>query len=284
MKIFVTGASGQLGTDLVNLLKTKGYEVFGTSSKELDITDTYAVKSLIAEDKQPNIIIHSAAYTKVDQAEKDSDEAYAVNAYGTRNVAMAARACGAKLIYISTDYVFDGTSKVPYNEFAPVSPQSVYGKSKLAGEQFVREWVPKHYILRTSWVFGKHGSNFVSTMLKLAEDRTQLNVVHDQFGSPTYTVDLAEFILQLFDKELYGTYHVSNTGICSWYEFSKEIFYQAGLQHIEVNPVTSLEFPRPAPRPAYSVMDHMAIRINGLNDLRHWKEALSGFLMEIGKR
>ncbi|SCW85498.1 dTDP-4-dehydrorhamnose reductase [Paenibacillus tianmuensis] len=284
MKIFVTGASGQLGTDLVSLLKIKGYEVFGTSSKELDITDINAVKSLIAEDKQPNVIIHSAAYTKVDQAEQNSDEAYAVNAYGTRNVAMAARACGAKLIYISTDYVFDGTSQVPYNEFASVSPQSVYGKSKLAGEQFVRELVPQHYILRTSWVFGKHGSNFVSTMLKLAEDRTQLNVVHDQFGSPTYTVDLAEFILQLLDKELFGTYHVSNTGICSWYEFSKEIFYQAGLQHIEVNPVTTLEFPRPAPRPAYSVMDHMAIRINCLKDLRHWKEALSGFLMEIGKR
>lgn len=279
MKIFVTGASGQLGTDLVDLFQEKGFEVFGISSKDLDITDALAVNRFILE-KDPDIIIHSAAYTKVDQAERDRDEAYAVNAYGTRNIAMAARTCSAKLIYISTDYVFDGLSRVPYNEFSPTSPQSVYGKSKLAGEQFVREWIPQHYIIRTSWLFGKHGPNFVNTMLRLAEERTQLNVVHDQFGSPTYAVDLAEFILQLLDKELYGTYHVSNTGICTWYEFSKEIFQQAGLYHVQVNPVTTSQFPRPAPRPAYSVMDHMAIRLNGLKDLRHWKEALSAFLLD----
>lgn len=278
MRIFVTGASGQFGTDLVDLFKETGFEVFGISSKDLDITDRKAVEHLISE-KNPDIIVHSAAYTKVDQAEQDIDEAYAVNAYGTRNIAMAAQICNAKLIYISTDYVFDGASQVPYNEFSPTSPQSVYGKSKLAGEQFVRQWIPQHYIIRTSWLFGKHGSNFVKTMLKLAEERTQLNVVHDQFGSPTYTADLAEFVLQLLDKELYGTYHVSNAGVCSWYEFSKEIFQQAGLQHVEVNPVSTLEFPRPAPRPSYSVMDHMAIRLNGLKDLRHWKEALSAFLL-----
>ncbi|KPV60382.1 dTDP-4-dehydrorhamnose reductase [Paenibacillus sp. A3] len=279
MRIFVTGASGQLGTDLIDLFKETGFEVFGTSSKNLDITDRKAVECVISE-KCPDIIVHSAAYTKVDQAEQDMDEAYAVNAYGTRNIAMAAQNCSAKLIYISTDYVFDGTSQVPYNEFSPTSPQSVYGKSKLAGEQFVRQWIPKHYIIRTSWLFGKHGSNFVNTMLKLAGERAQLNVVHDQFGSPTYTADLAEFVLQLLDKELYGTYHASNTGVCSWYEFSKEIFQQAGLQHVQVNPVSTSEFPRPAPRPSYSVMDHMAIRVNGLKDLRHWKEALSAFLLQ----
>lgn len=280
MRILVTGASGQLGSDLVLLLKSKGHEVFGTSSAGLNIKN---VTQVIEQVKRvaPDAIIHSAAYTKVDQAEQEVDEAFLVNAYGTRNIAMAAREVKAKLVYISTDYVFDGKATVPYNEFDQTNPQSIYGKSKLAGEQFVRQWVYEHYILRTSWVFGKHGNNFVKTMLKLAESRDQVSVVHDQIGSPTYTVDLSEFIGELIEKELYGTYHVSNSGHCSWYEFSKEIFKQARLPHVEVQPVTTAEFPRPAPRPSYSVMDHMAIRLNGLKDLRHWKEALAAYLAEM---
>jgi dTDP-4-dehydrorhamnose reductase len=279
MKIFVTGASGQLGSDLMVVLKAHGYDVIGTSSKELDVRNYTDVRERIMLSK-PDIIVHSAAYTKVDQAEQETDIAYDVNAFGTRNIAMAANAVGAKLIYISTDYVFDGTSNTPYTEFDKTNPQTVYGRSKLAGEEFVRQWVREHYIVRTSWVFGKHGANFVKTMLKLAEDRKQLSVVHDQIGSPTYTVDLAEFICLLLEKNLYGTYHASNSGACSWYELSKEIFKQASLD-IQVSPVTTAEFPRPAPRPAFSVMDHMAIRLNGLKDLRHWRDALSAFLLEL---
>lgn len=167
----------------------------------------------------------------------------------------------------------------PYVESDTVNPQSIYGKSKLAGEMFVRQWVPEHYILRTSWLFGKHGANFVKSMLSLAEQRDRISVVCDQFGSPTYTVDLSEFIVRLLDQKVYGTYHVSNTGSCSWYEFSKEIFKQSGMNNIHVQPVTTAEYPRPAPRPPYSVMDHMGIRLNGLQDLRNWKEALSDYLL-----
>lgn len=282
MKILVTGASGQLGTDIVKTLENYGHEVFGTSSNVMDITKLETVQKVVDKYK-PDIIVHSAAFTKVDQAEQDIEGAYAVNAYGTRNIAMAAHDHRAKMIYISTDYVFDGQSQFPYNEFDTTNPQSIYGKSKLAGEQFVKQWVPRHYILRTSWVFGEYGQNFVKTMISLARERDELNVVHDQIGSPTYTVDLSEFIVQLLDKELYGIYHASNTGSCTWYEFCKEILFQAGLDHVKVNPVTTTEFLRPAPRPAYSIMDHMSIRLNDLNDLRHWKEALKAFLSDAYK-
>jgi dTDP-4-dehydrorhamnose reductase len=210
----------------------------------------------------------------------DADQAYRVNALGTRNVAMGAAETGAELVYISTDYVFDGTARQPYREYDPTNPQTVYGRSKLAGEQFVKQWTPRHYILRTSWVFGMNGNNFVKTMLKLGAERDFLNVVHDQIGSPTFTKDLASFMAVVSVTDYYGSYHVSNSGTCSRYEFAKAIFERSGNARIRLKPVTTSEFPRLAPRPAYSVMDHSAIRWNGFNDLRHWKAALNDFLTE----
>lgn len=278
-KVLVTGAKGQLGSDVVRCLQDLGYEVYGYGHQELDITDFGQVVHVFNTPK-PDIVIHAAAYTQVDRAESEAEQAYLVNAYGTRNIAVAAESVGAKLVYISTDYVFDGQGKRPYHEFDPTSPLGVYGKSKLAGEQFVRELCSRFFILRTSWVYGLHGANFVKTMLKLATERNELQVVHDQIGSPTYTVDLATFVKQLISTELYGTYHVSNAGPCSWYEFAKAIFEEAGVNDVQVLPVTTAEFPRPAPRPAYSVMDHMAIRLNGLTDLPHWRDALRRFMQE----
>lgn len=228
MKVVVTGAKGQLGMDLVNLLASKRYDVYGYGRNELDVTNFHQVKQVISEVK-PDVVIHAAAYTKVDQAESEPDQAFLINAYGTRNVAVASEEVGAKLVYISTDYVFDGKATIPYNEFAPTNPQSVYGKSKLAGEQFVRDLHSKFFIVRTSWVYGKHGNNFVKTMLNLSQERDELMVVHDQIGCPTYAVDLANYILELIRTEKYGVYHISNSGHCSWYEFAKAIFEETGI-------------------------------------------------------
>jgi dTDP-4-dehydrorhamnose reductase len=279
MKVVVTGAKGQLGTDLVNLLVNRGYEVYGYGREELDITNFDQVKQVISE-VNPDVVIHAAAYTKVDLAESEPDQAFLINAYGTRNVAVASEAVGAKLVYISTDYVFDGTTNTPYNEFAPTNPLGVYGKSKLAGEQFVRDLHSKFFIVRTSWVYGKHGNNFVKTMLKLAQERDELMVVHDQVGCPTYTIDLGNCILELIQTEKYSVYHVSNSGHCSWYEFAKAIFEEAGIK-VKVRACTTRDFPRPAPRPAYSVFEHMALRLNGFKEMSHWKEALKSFLKSV---
>ncbi|NNU98281.1 dTDP-4-dehydrorhamnose reductase [Geobacillus sp. DSP4a] len=280
MKVVVTGAKGQLGTDLVHLLADREYEVYGYGREELDITNFEQVKQIIGK-VNPDVVIHAAAYTKVDLAESEPDQAFLINAYGTRNVAVASEAVGAKLVYISTDYVFDGMATTPYNEFAPTNPLSVYGKSKLAGEQFVRDLHSKFFIVRTSWVYGKHGNNFVKTMLKLAQERDELMVVHDQIGCPTYTVDLAHCILEIIQTEKYGIYHVSNSGHCSWYEFAKAIFEEAGID-VKVNPCTTKDFPRPAPRPAYSVFDHLSLRLNKFKKMRNWKHALKDFINNDG--
>lgn len=279
-KILVTGAKGQFGTEMVKLLKDMEYEVYGYGRTELDITDFQQVKSVI-DHIHPNVVIHAAAYTKVDAAESEPDQAFFVNAYGTRNIAVASERIGAKFVYISTDYVFDGTANVPYNEFAFTNPISVYGKSKLAGEQFVRDLHSKFFIIRTSWVYGKHGNNFVKTMLKLAQEQRELFVVDDQIGCPTYAVDLTSCIFQLIQTEKYGVYHISNSGNCSWYEFAKAIFEQANV-NIVVNPCKTKDYPRPARRPAYSVLDHMALRLNGFRELRHWREALKEFMNVYG--
>ncbi|REJ11698.1 MAG: dTDP-4-dehydrorhamnose reductase [Bacillaceae bacterium] len=279
MKVVVTGAKGQLGTDLVDLLSDRGYEVYGYGREELDITNFDQVHQVISKVK-PDVVIHAAAYTKVDLAESEPDQAFAINSYGTRNVVVVSEKVGAKLVYVSTDYVFDGTANLPYHEFAPTNPLSVYGKSKLAGEQFVRDLHSKFFIVRTSWVYGKHGNNFVKTMLKLSQERDELMVVHDQIGCPTYTVDLANCILELIQTEKYGVYHVSNSGHCSWYEFAKAIFEEAGIE-VKVNPCTTKDFPRPAPRPTYSVFEHMALKLNGFSEMRYWREALKEFIIRI---
>ncbi|CAG7647694.1 dTDP-4-dehydrorhamnose reductase [Paenibacillus solanacearum] len=247
----------------------------------MDITDINQCKQQI-NNYQPDAIIHCAAYTAVDQAESDEDQVYLVNAYGTRNLAVAAEQQGSKLCYISTDYVFDGQASQPYKEYDNTNPTGVYGKSKRAGEILVQSLASRYFIVRTSWVYGLHGNNFVKTMLKLAKDRDHLKVVNDQIGSPTFTEDLAAFLLRLVATEKYGIYHASNSGKCSWFDFAKAIFEESDLQ-IAVDPCTTEEFPRPAPRPNFSVMDHMSIRTNGFEDLRPWREALRDFLDKLGR-
>ncbi len=283
MRAVVTGATGQLGTDVVTILRNNGHDVIACDRKELDITDLEQCQQVIGQ-FQPDVVIHCAAYTAVDAAETDIDGAYKVNAVGTRNIAVAAESNGSKLIYISTDYVFDGTSTEPYQEYDNTNPQSIYGKSKRAGEVLVQSLSSRYFIVRTSWVYGAYGNNFVKTMLRLGQEKTSLKVVHDQKGSPTYTVDLANFLLELMPTEKYGVYHASNSGACTWYEFTQAIFEEARQLGINIiaqpEPCSTDEFPRPAHRPANSVMEHLSIRTNGFQDLRHWREGLKDFLLE----
>ncbi|MUG68365.1 dTDP-4-dehydrorhamnose reductase [Paenibacillus campinasensis] len=285
MKILITGAQGQLGQDVVAICSQAGFEVVGCSRADLDITDEAQCLQVVTEHR-PDCIIHCAAYTAVDAAESDIDGAFLVNAIGTRNVAMAAEQVGAKLVYISTDYVFNGESGKPYLEYDLVDPQTVYGKSKYAGEQMTRDFCTRWFIVRTSWVFGLHGGNFVKTMLRLGQDKPLLQVVNDQKGSPTYTVDLACFLVDLITTEKYGIYHASNSGSCTWYEFTEMIFTEAkkelGLSiTAKLQPCSTEQFPRPAKRPSNSVMEHLAIRVNGLEELPHWKDGLRRFMLEM---
>lgn len=278
MKIIVTGANGQLGRELVPILRTR-HEVFGLGRNELDVKDLDLCRSIMRRIK-PDAVIHAAAYTAVDLAETNEDEAYAVNAFGSRNIALGAADVGAKVCYISSDYVFDGTARSPYKEFDTPNPVNVYGKSKRAGELLVQTIAAKWFIVRTSWVYGVYGSNFVKTMLRQAARNSELKVVHDQIGSPTYAKDLSHFLMQLVETDKYGIYHATNTGHCSWYEFAEAIFEESGLS-VRLQPCTSAEFPRPAVRPQYSVLDHMSIRTNGFDDLRNWREALKDCLSEL---
>ncbi|TVX89399.1 dTDP-4-dehydrorhamnose reductase [Paenibacillus agilis] len=277
MKVLVTGADGQLGQDVVELFLGHGHDVVACNRTKLDITKQEQCQQVLIE-KRPDVVIHCAAYTAVDQAETDIDQAYLVNAVGTRNVAVAAELIGAKIVYISTDYVFDGCGNKPYHEYDNTNPQGIYGKSKRAGEVLVQTLSSRYFIVRTSWVFGQYGTNFVKTMMKLGLEREQLSIVHDQIGSPTYTVDLAEFLLNLVVTERYGIYHASNSGVCSWYEFAEEIMRRSNID-IELIPCTTEQFPRPAPRPQYSVMEPLSIRTNGFETLPHWKDALKRFIL-----
>jgi dTDP-4-dehydrorhamnose reductase len=275
MKVIVTGANGQLGKDLVAIFSLQ-HEVIGLGSKELDVRNLAQCLDTFRK-LRPDVVIHAAAYTAVDQAETDEDAAYAINAFGSRNIALAAEGINAKLCYISTDYVFDGMASSPYKEYDNTNPLTVYGKTKRAGEQLVQSFSSRYYIVRTSWLYGKHGNNFVKTMIKLGKDKPLVRVVDDQFGSPTYTVDLCHFLEELISSELYGIYHASNTGSCSWYEFAKVIFAEMGY-NTQVKPCTTEELPRPAPRPRYSLMDHVSIRANRFTELQPWREALHAFL------
>lgn len=276
MKILITGANGQLGKDLFRVFE-QDCTVFPLSKDELDITDSKMTMEIV-KNLSPDVIVHAAAYTNVDQAESEPEQAFRVNAVGTRNVAVAAETTNAKFVYISTDYVFDGNKQV-YHEFDVTFPINIYGQSKLAGEKMTEAFNKRYFIVRTSWLYGQHGKNFVKTMLDLGQTRKEIKVVHDQIGSPTYSFDLANFIKELSVTEQYGVYHASNTGKCSWFEFANAIFEEAEMD-IKVIPVSSNEYTRPAKRPVYSVLDHMSIRLNGLNDLRPWQEALRSFLHE----
>lgn len=276
--VLVTGANGQLGKELVSISQDK-YQIIGLSRIDLDITDESACLEIITKHK-PYAIIHCAAYTAVDKAESVKDEAFRVNETGTKNIAQIARKLNSKFVYVSTDYVFDGLSNEPYVEDDSVNPKTVYGASKLAGEKVVQQLAEKYFIVRTSWVFGKYGNNFVRTMLSLAMQNKPLKVVNDQIGCPTYTYDLAQLLLELIKSDKYGIYHASNSGICSWYEFASGIFEIAGLT-VELSPCTTEDFPRPAPRPTYSVMSNEKLASNGFKPLRHWKEAVIDYLNDI---
>jgi len=276
MKVLVTGANGQLGQELVQQLTKHDVELFAYTKSELDICNLNAVINVV-EEIQPHVIINVAAYTKVDLAETNKELAFQVNAYGQRNLTVAAEKVGAKICYVSTDYVFDGNASEPYEEHALVNPIGVYGKSKYAGEQLTQSLSTKFFIVRTAWVYGEYGPNFVKTMLRLAKERDELGVVSDQIGSPTYTVDLAEFIIELVQTEKYGVYHCTNGGSCSWYEFAKAIFEESGIE-IKVNPLTTDQYPTPAKRPGYSVLSDTALKLNDFQPIRHWRDGLKAFL------
>ena len=278
MIVLVTGVNGQLGHDVVKELTKKGHEAHGTDRNTLDITNEADVHSYVRKVK-PDAIIHCAAYTNVDQAETDRDSAYQVNALGTKYLAEAANEIKAKMVLVSTDYVFNGSATEPYEVDQPTEPLGVYGETKLAGEQYLANSLEQYFIVRTAWVYGINGHNFVKTMLRLGEERGEVGVVHDQVGSPTYTVDLAALLVELIETEKYGVYHATNSGVCSWHDFAVEIFKQAGLD-VKVNPLTSEQYPRPAARPKYSVLSKKKMEEQGFTPLRDWKEALSAYLSE----
>jgi len=279
--ILLTGGNGQLGTELRHLLDEKGVKYVSTDAKEMDITDAQATMDYITNLK-PTVIYHCAAYTAVDKAEDEGkalDEK--INVDGTRNVALAAKEVGATLVYISTDYVFDGKLKDgEYAVDAPINPLNEYGRTKALGEKAVQEITDDYYIIRTSWVFGKYGHNFVFTMQKLAETRDELTIVNDQFGRPTWTRTLAEFMYFVIDhKAPFGIYHLSNDNACSWYEFAKEILKDTD---VKVSPVTSEQFPQKATRPQYSVMDLSKAKALGFH-IPTWQEALQGMLAAVAQ-
>lgn len=278
MKILVTGSKGQLGIDVVNAL-SKEHEVIGHDGDTLDITDLPAVMNYTCELK-PEIIINCAAYTNVDGCEENIDLAYRVNAIGARNLAIAANNVGAKLLHISTDFVFDGSGNVPYIEFDRAQPVSIYGKSKFAGEEFIRNHCPRHFILRTAWLYGKNGNNFVKTMLKISKERKVLTVVDDQFGTPTFTEDLVKSIQFILETEAYGTYHATNNGQCSWNEFAKKIFELSGETDVTVLPISTEELNRPASRPAFSVLRNYMFELQFGYYFRPWEDALKEYFRQ----
>jgi dTDP-4-dehydrorhamnose reductase len=286
MRVLVIGANGQLGTDLC--LALRNFEVVPLTHQDMEITDMGSVREACAKN-MPDAIINTAAYVRVDDCETNQDKAFQVNAIGARNVAVVAQGLGAKLVYLSTDYVFGGETEKrnsPYTEFDMPVPLSIYGKSKLAGEDFVHHLCSKHFIIRTSGLFGMAGSsgkggNFVETILRLARERDELRVVNDQFFSPTYTKDLAQKIAQLIETQYYGIFHITNSGMCSWFEFAEEILRLAGSQ-TPVIPVTSDQYPQTARRPRYSGLDNFHLRLLCIDDMRPWQEALKDYMKEKG--
>ncbi len=279
-KILVTGVNGQLGFDVVKHIQAIDRdEVLGVDIGDFDLSDAAAVKAFIHEFR-PDAVVHCAAYTAVDKAETDSELCHRVNVEGSRNIATGCQEVGAKLVYISTDYVYGGTGDRAYETDEPTAPLGVYGKTKLAGEDACKQLVDKLYIVRTSWVFGKNGNNFVRTMLRLATERESLNVVNDQIGTPTYTVDLAAFIVYLLDTDKYGVYHFTNEGFCSWYEFAKEIFAQAG-KRIALNGIPTIKYKTAAVRPLNSRLSKNNVYAIGYPAIPSWQDALKRYLEEI---
>lgn len=286
LKILVTGVKGQLGFDCVRILKERGYRrVLGIDKDELDITDEEAVNRFILEYK-PDVIMHNAAWTAVDKAEEMPELVYKVNALGPKYIANAANKVGAKMFYISTDYVFDGEGTVPFEVDSPKDGLSIYGKTKSQGEDFVIGETNKYFIIRISWVFGINGNNYIKTMLKLSKIKDELNIVCDQIGSPTYTYDLANLMADMMETDKYGVYHATNEGFCSWYDFTKYIYKAKGITSVKVNPITTEEYlkinPNQAKRPLNSRMSKSSLTKAGFNLLPKWEDAVDRYLKELG--
>ncbi len=277
MRVLVTGAKGQLGSDVVKELESRGLEAVGVDIEEMDITDEKSVMTVIGSEK-PDAVIHCAAYTAVDDAEDHEELCRKINAYGTENIAKACKEHDLALMYISTDYVFNGEGIEPWKpDNLDREPINVYGQTKYEGELAVEKLLEKYFIVRISWVFGEHGKNFVRTMLKLAETHDHISVVADQIGSPTYTPDLARLLVDMIQTDKYGRYHATNSGTCTWHEFATEIFFQKGII-MDVEPVTSEEYPTKAKRPHNSRMDKGKLIENGFELLPPWQDALKRYL------
>jgi dTDP-4-dehydrorhamnose reductase len=297
MKILITGNKGQLGTQITNIINTKESElgkinavyndavVKGIDLDELDITNLNDLRKVL-KDFAPDLVINCAAYTNVDGCEANEDVAFKANAIGPRNLAIGCKEIGAKLVHVSTDYVFEGNGTKPYREYDLANPVSVYGKTKLLGEQYVQQQCSKYFIIRTAWLYGYNGNNFVKTIIKAANANSSLTVVNDQRGNPTNAEDLAYHILKLALTEEYGVYHCTGTGECSWYDFASKIVEYSKINCI-VNPVTTEEYKsaakRTADRPAFSSLDNMMLRCTVGDEMRQWEEALNIFINNLNK-
>ncbi len=278
--ILVTGITGQLGHDVVKELERRGEDFIGTTRNEIDLTTEEGAKSFILE-KKPEAVIHCAAYTAVDKAEEEAELALTVNGMGTRRIAEACREVGAKMLYVSTDYVFGGEGSEPYEIHDEKNPINIYGTSKLLGENSVAAILRDYFIVRISWVFGANGKNFVKTMLELGKRRRKLQIVDDQIGSPTYTADLAPLLVDMIHSDKFGIYHATNEGFCSWAEFAEEIFKQVGKK-INVEKIPSADYPTPAKRPLNSRLSKKSLDDAGFNRLPEWQDAVRRFLIETG--
>lgn len=281
MKVLVTGIKGQLGYDVMKCLSARGIEAVGADLEQFDITDPDQTRAFITK-HCPDAVIHCSAYTAVDKAEENQELCYNVNANGPRNIAAVCKEIGAKMMYFSTDYVFPGEGERFYEPDDATGPKSQYGMTKLAGEQAVQELLDNYFIIRISWVFGVNGNNFVKTMLRIGKERDAVNVVCDEIGSPTYTVDLAQLICDMIVTEKYGIYHATNEGVCSWADFTKEIFRLAGYD-TKVNYITQKEYGAKAVRPLNSRLSKEKLEKAGFSKLPAWQDALSRYMKELNQ-
>jgi len=278
MRVLIAGCRGMLGADLMEVFRP-GHEILGLDRPEIDITDLEQCLS-IAEGFRPEVILNAAAFTRVDECETRQREAFLVNGEGAGNLCRAAAAVGSRMVHYSTDYVFDGIKREAYLEEDLPNPQSVYGKSKLLGEDLVRRHCPDHLILRTSWLFGRHGANFIRTIVSAAQKGAPLRVVDDQRGSPTYSKDLASQTLRMVDARCRRTYHVTNSGSCTWFELASQALEFAAIHTVALAPVSTLEFPRPAPRPANSILANARLQREGFRLMRPWQDAVREYVRE----
>ncbi len=274
-KIWIVGANGQLGRAIFNQLDSRNIDILATDIEDVDITNIEETLNF-CDFNHPDAIINCAAFTNIDECEKDINKAYRVNALGPRNLSICARKVGARIVHVSTDHVFDGKSQNTYTEFDKTNPISIYGKSCLEGENFVREMAPKHFIVRTGWLYGE-GKNFVNKVLRA---KNFVNVIEDQTGTPTSAYELAKFIIKLVNTPEYGTYHATCKGSCTAYEFVKEILRLANIKNIEINTISKEEAVGRAPRPEHSVLDNFMISLSNIYEFPHWKDALSKYMKE----